>query len=132
MTTLTVEQTTDMLADLAAGDLDDVFSQDELQRFFDRADSDYNTAVYYGWRQILANSASWVDYRVAQTQVSRSQAFDHIYQMLSFWQNESRTAANQLVSLGISPVPTTWKPSPGDAYPRSTRRNRSHSNWRDW
>lgn len=118
MTTLTDDQTFDMLADLAAGELDDVFEQDELQRFYDRAEDDYNTAVYYGWRQILANSASWVDYRVAQTSVSRSQAFEHIKAMLEFWQAESRTNANQLQILGMNGVPTKLKQRPADdCYP---------------
>lgn len=114
MTTLTAAQTTDMLADLGAGALNDVFTQVELQQLFDRAESDYNTAVYYGWRQILANSASWVDYRVAQTSVSRSQAFDHIRTMLAFWQDESRTNANQVAVLGMNGVPTKLKPRPAD------------------
>lgn len=132
MTTLTAEQTIDMLADLAAGDIDDVFSQDELQRLFDRAEDNYSLAVYYGWRQTLANSARWVDYQVAQTKVSRGQAFDHIRAMLDFWQDESRTAANQLLSVGMAPVPSSWKKRPGDAYPHPWTRNRSHGNWRDW
>lgn len=132
MTTLTDAQTLDMLEDLAAGALGSLFSQEELQRFFDRADGNYNLAIYYGWRQILANSALWIDYRVAQTSVSRSQAFDHIRVMLSFWQNESITAANQLLSVGMAPVPTKFKPRPGDDYRPIHGRNSSHANWRDW
>lgn len=114
MATLTAEQILDMLADLAAGDIGDVFTQDELQRFFDRAGDDYNLAVYYGWRQILANSASWIDYKVAQTSVSRSQAFDHILAMLKLWGDESRTLANQVKIVGMRPVPTKHKPVPAD------------------
>lgn len=112
--TLTADQTNDMLADLAAGALDDVFSQDELQRFYDRADGDYNLAVYYGWRQILANSAAWVDYQVAQTRVSKSQAFAHIRDMVALWASESKATANQLLSAGINGVPTRHKPKPAD------------------
>lgn len=112
MATLTPEQTLDMLSDLAAGDIDDVFSQTELQRFYDRAGDDYNLAVYYGWRQILANSAKWVNYRVAQTQVDRGEAFDHIYKMLQLWSNESRTTANQVQILGMNGIPTKHKPRP--------------------
>ena len=132
MTTLTAEQTSDMLVDLAAGDIDDVFTQDELQRFYDRADSDYNTAVYYGWRQILGNSAAWVNYRVAQTQVNRGDAFDHILAMLKFWQAESLTVSNQLISAGINPVPTLYKARPYNEYKPVRGRNSSHANWRDW
>jgi hypothetical protein len=113
---LTAEQTIDMLADLAAGALDDVFSQLELDRFYTRAGEDYNLAVYYGWRQILADSAKWVNYRVAQTQVDRGQAFDHILKMVALWADESRTNANQVKVVGIRPVPTKWKEQPDDEY----------------
>lgn len=113
---LTADQTTDMLADLAAGALDDVFSQLELDRFYTRAGEDYNLAVYYGWRQLAANASKWVDYTVAQTKVSRGQAFDHIQAMLKFWADESRTAANQVKVVGIRPVPTVWKEKPADEY----------------
>lgn len=134
MANLTDPQTLDMLADLAAGNLGDVFSQEELQQLFDRAGNDYNTAIYYGWRQLLGNSAAWVDYKVAQTSVSRGQAFDHIKAMLEFWRNETLVAGNQLISAGIAPVPTRFKPRPYDDHRpiHGRNRNSSHANWRDW
>jgi hypothetical protein len=128
MATLTASQTTDLLGDLGAGALNDVFSQTELQQFYDRAESDYNLAVYYGWRQIAANAAAYVDYKVAQTSVSRSQAFEHIRAMLDFWTNESRVAANQLVSAGIAGVPVRIKPKPADDC--IGRRREWRSRWR--
>lgn len=112
---LTADQTTDMLTDLASGALDAVFTQVELDRFYTRAGDDYNLAVYYGWRQILANSATWVNYQVAQTKVERGAAFDHIKAMLALWQNESRTAANQVLSVGLNQVPNIHKPVPANA-----------------
>lgn len=111
---LSAAQTTDMLADLAAGDIDDVFSQVELDRLYERAGSDYNLAVYYGWRQIYAESSKWVDYAVAQTKVSRSQAATQIEKALKLWADESRTTANQLVSAGLRGIPTKHKPQPAD------------------
>lgn len=132
MTTLSDPQIDDMLADLAAGELDDVFTQEELQRLFDRAGGDYNTAVYYGWLQILGNATTWVNYRVAQTQVSRGDAFDHIRVMLDIWQKLALTPANQLISAGINPIPAKHKPRPGGDYRPVRGRNSSHANWRDW
>lgn len=132
MADLDANLTNDMLADLAAGALDDVFSQEELQRLYDRAGGDYALAVYYGWRQIYAASSKWVDYAVAQTKVSRSQAAANIAKMLEFWQGEARVAGNQLVSAGMAGVPPTWKQQPADAYCPPRGRNCSHSNWRDW
>lgn len=116
---LSSQQILDIRADLgigASGAADEIFSDTELNALFDRAGSDYNTAVYFGWRQTLANSARYIDYKVAQTSVSRAQVFDHILKMLAFWGAESRTNANQLISAGISPVPTKHKPQPTDEY----------------
>lgn len=124
MATLTAEQITDMQADLAIGDDESVFTNDELQRLYDRGGDDYNLAVYYGWRQILSASAKWVDYQVAQTKVSRSQAFEQIKVMVGFWQGESRSAANQVKIMGAVPVPTRHKPKPADAYPRPRKLRR--------
>lgn len=107
-------QITDMQGDLVIGSDESVFTNAELQQLFTRADEDYNLAVYYAWRQILAGSAKWVDYQVAQTKVSKSQAFAQIKEMLTLWANESRNNANQVRILGIAPVPTIWKPEPTD------------------
>lgn len=126
---LTAAQTLDMLADLASGALNDVFTQIELDRFYERAGEDYNLAVYYGWREIAGNRAAWVNYRVAQTEVDRGDAFAHILEMLKLWGNEARTNANQLQILGMRPVPTSNKPHPTDDlnYPGWPRR---WSRWR--
>lgn len=119
MADLTAAQILDMQGDLAIGSDQSVFTDAELQQLFTRAGEDYGLAVYYAWRQILAGSAAWIDYRVAQTSVSRSQAFDHILKMVEFWQAESRGNANQIKILGANPVPTIHKPVPADEYPRS-------------
>lgn len=111
---LTAEQLIDMQADLAIGDDETVFTDEELERLFERAGDDYSLAVYYGWRQILSGAAAWIDYKVAQTSVSRSQAFDHIKAMVAFWAAESRTTANQVQIVGANPVPTVFKPRPMD------------------
>lgn len=130
---LTAEQTTDMLADLASGALNDVFTQVELDRLYTRAGEDYNLAVYYGWRQIFGESTKWVDYQVAQTKVSKSQAALRIKDALALWADESRTTANQVAIVGMRPVPTVWKNEPADEYTaQGNKTNRSHADWRDW
>jgi hypothetical protein len=116
---LTAQQILDMQADLAIGADESVFTDAELEALYTRAGDDYNTAVYYAWRQILAGSAAWVDYAVAQTKVSRSQAFDHIKAMVTFWGGERRTTANQVLVVGANPVPTVHKNSPHDEYPHA-------------
>jgi hypothetical protein len=94
-----------------------------LQRLYDRAGEDYNLAVYYGWRQIFSDASRWTDYQVAQTKVSSSQAAANIKAALDFWQDESRTTANQIAVLGMNGIPPRLKPRPYDetCYPRSPR-----------
>lgn len=118
---LTAEQLADLQADLAIGSDESIFTDEELERLYERASDDYNLAVYYGWRQIFAASAKWVDYQVAQTKVNRGQAFDHLKQMVAFWGEESRTTANQVRIMGAVPVPTKHKPKPQDVYPHPRR-----------
>lgn len=123
---LTAEQLADLQADLGISDDEAVFTDEELERLFERAGEDYNTAVYLAWRQVLASSARWIDYRVAQTEEKRSQAFAHIKDMIAFWQEESRTVANQALIVGMREVPPRRKDRP------NTPRKRNHSWMTDW
>lgn len=118
MADLTAAQILDMQGDLAIGSDQSVFTDAELQRFYVRAEEDYNTAVYLGWLQILGGSAAWVNYRVAQTHVDRGDAFAHIERMVALWAKLATTGANQLKVVGINPVPTVFKPVPADEYPK--------------
>lgn len=129
MATLTAAQLADMQADLGIDATEAVFTDEELQRLYDRAADDYALAVYYGWRQLLGASAKYIDYKVAQTSISRSQAFQHIKDMVTFWGDESRSTANQVRIMGAVSTPTTHKPKPGDTYDTG-KRNRSHT--ADW
>ena len=67
---LTTEQLADFQADLGIDDSESVFTDVELERLFTRAGDVYETAVWYAWRQLLAASTAYVDYQVAQTNVS--------------------------------------------------------------
>lgn len=113
---LTAAQLADFQKDLAIDASQAVFTNDELNRLFERAGDDYNTAVYMAWRQIAAGATRWVDYKVAQTSINLSQARAHIKDMLTFWQGESKTPANQVMLLGLNQIPTQHKRLPGDVY----------------
>lgn len=105
---LTADQLADFRADI--GDTD--YTDDELNRLFTRASDDYNTAVYLAFRQLLADSSRYIDYKVAQTEEKRSQIFDHLQKMVAFWGAESRTAANQVRIVGINEIPPRYKEEP--------------------
>lgn len=113
---LTAAQLTDFQKDLAIDASEEVFTNNELNRLYERAAEDYNTAVYMAWRQVAAGATRWVDYKVAQTSINLSQARAHIKDMLQFWQGESKTPANQVMLLGLNQIPTQHKDRPGGAY----------------
>lgn len=111
---LTADQLADLQADLGIDDTEAVFTDDELERLFTRAGEDYPTAVYYAWRQLLAQSTKYIDYRVAQTEEKRSQAYQHIKDMVSYWKGESEESLNTsgVAIAGLNPIPTRWKDAP--------------------
>ena len=109
---LTATQRADMQGDLGITADESVFTNTELDRLYARADSDYNSAVYLAWRQLAANAAKFNDYTAGETQEKKSQIWDHIQEMLEFWKDEARVAANQVRSVGLLEVPPRDKDSP--------------------
>ncbi len=127
---LTATQLADLQADLGIDDSENVFTDEELDRLYARAEQDYATAVYYAWRQLLAASTKYIEYRVAQTSEKRQQVFSHIKQMVEYWQGESQKSTNAggVKVAGITPVPPRWKDYPYTHEPsgRRVRRTRSY------
>ena len=112
MATLTTTQRADMQADLGISSDEAVFTNDELDRLYTRAESDYDKAVYLAWRQLLADAAKFNDYTAGQTREEKSQVYDHIKDMVAFWKSESTTATNQVRIVGINEIPPRWKDEP--------------------
>lgn len=111
---LTADQLADLQSDLGIGSDEAVFTDVELERLFQRAGEDYPTTVYYAWRQLLAASTKYVDYQVAQTRESRSQAYQHIKDMVAYWKGESEESLNTsgVAIAGLTPIPPRWKDAP--------------------
>jgi len=103
---------------LGIGTDEAVFTDAELERLFTRAGEVYPTAVYMAWRQLLAASAKYIDYRVAQTEMKRSQAYAHIKEMVAHWQAESDAEAGVTGALfvGLNGIPTKQKEEPAELY----------------
>lgn len=114
---LTSDQLADLQADLGIDDSEAVFTDAELERLFTRAGEDYPTAVYYAWRQLLAASTKYIDYRVAQTEEKRSQVYGHIKDMVAYWGAESDKSTNvQGVKIvGMTEIPPRRKEEPATA-----------------
>lgn len=115
---LSSDQLTDIQGDLGITTDQAVFTDAELNRLFARTESDYNGAVYLGYRQLMADSAKFFNYTAGQTRVERAAVFDHVKAMVDFWKDESRTAANQLAILGLNEIPPKIKDEPDAAINR--------------
>jgi len=111
---LTTAQRADIQADLGIDSGETVFTNDELDRLYTRADSDYNGAVYLAWRQLMADAAKFNDYTAGQTEEKKSQIFEHIKAMVDFWKDEARVATNQVRIVGALEVPPRWKDKPSE------------------
>jgi len=112
MATLTATQRADMQGDLGIGSDEAVFTNDELDRLYTRAVSDYNLAVYYGYRQLLAQANKFHNYTAGMTKVEASQMRAHIRDTMEFWKEEARRAGNQVRIVGLLEVPPRDKDKP--------------------
>lgn len=109
---LTVTQRTDMQGDLGIAADEAVFTNDELDRLYTRADSDYYTAVFFGYRQLLAQANKFHNYTAGMTKVDRVQMRENIRDSMEFWQDEAKVSGNQLRVIGILPIPPKDKDVP--------------------
>lgn len=79
--TLTLDQIKDFRVDLdlpAVG----VFTDAELNRFYNRASGDYDKAKVYALRVLLMSSAKLHDYTAGQSSERLGQVYDHLKDML--------------------------------------------------
>ena len=115
MATLTTTQRADLQADLGISADETVFTNDELDRLYTRADSDYETAVYYGYRQLLADANKLFDYQSGMTRMTKSQVREHLRDALVFWKGEATAAGGQVRIVGALEIPPRNKDKP-DAF----------------
>ena len=108
---LTVAQRTDLQGDLGIDADEAVFTNDELDRLYARADSDYNLAVYYGYRQLLAQANKFHNYTEGMTRVERVQMRDNIASSMEFWEAEARQKV-QARMIGLNSIPPRDKDKP--------------------
>jgi hypothetical protein len=80
--TLTVDQLTDLQADLGITTDQLVFTDAALNRLYTRAAGDYDATVVYALRQLRQQAAKGIQYTIGQTSFSRQQWFDHLTVLL--------------------------------------------------
>jgi len=86
---LSADQLTDIQADLGIGSDASVFTDDELNRLYARADSDYNLAVFYAIRQILTNAARFHDLTRGDDSDKKQQVFANLEKIYDKWVSET-------------------------------------------
>lgn len=118
---LSDDQKIDMQGDLGIDTTESVFTNVELDRLFTRAESDYGLAVYYAYRQLLADANKFHDYSLANTSVKRSQMRAHVRDMVDFWKNEAKTSANQVLIVGGLKIPPRRPDLPNGLMRRRSR-----------
>lgn len=81
------------------------FSDARLNDNYDRAEGDYDTAVYYTLLQWLAKVAKFHNYTVGGDSVNKNQIFTNVERLLAIWEKRSGqgggTLTSGLISLGI-------------------------------
>jgi hypothetical protein len=112
MAALTSDERSDLQGDLGISANQTVFTDNELDRLYTRADGDYGLTVYYAYRQLLADANKFFDYTAGMTSVRKSQVRDHIKDMLTFWKDEARGSASQVRMVGLVEVPPRTKDEP--------------------
>lgn len=104
----------DLQGDIGISDDESVFSDDEIERLYTRSDSNADLAVYFAFRQLLANANKFYDYSAGMTSEKRSQIRTNLKDSVNMWEKESggTNAANQVGSVGVASIPYYKKDKP--------------------
>ena len=108
---LTATQRADSQGDLGIGSDEAVFTNDELDRLYARAGNDYNLAVYFGYRQLLAQANKFHNYTEGMTRVERVQMRENIADSMKFWKDEARIEVG-VKMVGLLSIPPSDKDAP--------------------
>lgn len=106
---LTATLRTDLQGDLGIGSDESVFTNAELDRLYTRGGDDYNLAVYFGYRQLLAQANKFHNYTEGMTKVERVQMRENIADSMKFWKAEARV---QVRMIGLNSIPPSSKDKP--------------------
>lgn len=115
--TLTADQLTDMQFDLGINSSEDVFTDAELNRLFNRANGVYFKAIVIALRALMVDASKWVNYTEGQTQEERSDRFKQVQDALTYYEEKVLLGQDQFAMVHIRSVPTPRRDRPFDRYP---------------
>lgn len=116
--TLTTELLTDLQFDLGIDNTETVFTDDELNRLYNRASGVYYKTEVLAFRALLADAAKWTNYTEGQTSEDRSDRFKQVQAFLTYLETVVlQGTTGQYAMVHIRSVPTPCRDVPFDRYP---------------
>lgn len=122
MATLTAAQITRMRralgvqTDNGESNYESVFTDADLQDYYDWADSNLTGALYYATRDLRTNAAKLYDYTAGQTSEKLSQVYRQLADMMEQFRVDWQREAGQIKVVGMRPAPTVWREEPNTLY----------------
>lgn len=114
MPTLTSDQILHLRDDLGDKKIPYAFTDDELQRNYDRLDGDYDTTLLLCLRQLLMDASKFYDYASGFTRQEQSKVFANLKTMYEVLQQEVKSK-NQALIVAMRSVPPKGRKTPKDA-----------------
>lgn len=96
MAELTTEQLADLQADLGITDDETVFTDEELNRLFTRADEDYDTTKAYALRQLWTSAAKFTKYTQNASSEDKTSIFKQLGEVLAHAEAQAGLSGGKL------------------------------------
>lgn len=109
---LTIEQLSDLRADLGDTSATPAFADAELERLYVRSGEDYASTVLFAIDQLLMNAAKLNDYTAGQTQERKSQVFANLQKMREIWAVRAPASASGGTSRQVRVFGLRTQPKP--------------------
>jgi hypothetical protein len=112
---LSSQEISDFRADLGDQTKPFAFTDDEIQRLFEREDSDYADTLLLAIKQLLMNATKFYNYVSGHTRQEQEKIFDHLKNMYDL-QQASIISKQQVTIVGTATVPTAHKEKPKEHF----------------
>lgn len=115
MATLTADQLSDFQSDMGISDDETVFTDDELNRLYTRAESDYDAAIILALWQLLVNTAKFFDFVSGFTRQEQDTIFENTHKLFEL-RRKMYAGKYQVRIMGLEIIPPYLKSEPLDSY----------------
>lgn len=108
---ITADQLADLQADAAIGDDEAVFTDEELERIWERVGgasdetTQHNAALALIYRQLLANATKLHDWKAGASEEELSQVYEHLKDMYAMY----APSLDEALSLSTQFTVSSWK-----------------------